>query len=165
MREFMEVAVYRVSLDRWVQELRDRIRPALERWKAEHPDASGDEVRRQQGLLEEFATRGERHPYNQVVAWVRLEATGDGVVKGYAWGLPQTRVMRDFRRAYEYKHKVLEVWFHPGDSSDDICRELREALVGLVAASGPFPKRHVDLDAFDGLGPFVDWHQLVGLRG
>jgi hypothetical protein len=45
MREFIDVPICRVSLDRWMHERGERTRPA------QHPTATGDEVRRQKGQL------------------------------------------------------------------------------------------------------------------
>jgi hypothetical protein len=164
MTEFMEVAVYRVSIDDWGKEVDERIRPVVELYQRDFPGATGEDVQRRRRIAEGLAAGHLPYPYNQVIAWVRLETKGEGVVKENAWALPQKRIERLFVRRYEYRHKVIETWFRQSDSSDAVFNGLRNPLVALTARDGPFPRRHVDLDAFDGIGPFVDWRRLVGLR-
>lgn len=60
-------------------------------------------------------------------------------------------------------YKVMENWVLDDQTDSEILQDVREGLVTIVGPEGPLPGRHIDLRAFDGVGPLLRWRRLVGL--
>jgi hypothetical protein len=165
-----EIAIYRVSEERWQEEVEEVNAAARARYLVAYgsglaPWSIDEEVRRRRRTL------GLDIPweYNQAIAWVRLIWDGP-VVKGYVFSIEQQRFTRQFRATNSSPYlgavpidKVVECWFFDEATSEEIAEELRRELLSLTVKGGLFARRHVDLAAFDSLAPHLDWRALVGL--
>lgn len=157
-----EVPVYRTSPAAWHNEVNESIH------RLEQSSIHTDPIKRHGHALELASLeRGYQSPaYNQVIAWLRLVWDEPGpVVKGYAYQVPQQRILRNFKPGrYNWRGKVLEAWFTRDDSSTDIAAEIREGIVDTCSMGKVFYRRHIDLEAFDSLAPHLNWRNLLGLQ-
>jgi hypothetical protein len=176
MAPLFEIPVYRLSKAAWLDQTHRRIAKRKAMLQADGVIwGEGDPPR-----LDAFARLAEKvvpWHYNEVVGWVRLYWNGPGpVVKGYlhevgALTLDGWRARKRFQRGYhphpfvggEPTNKALEIWLARDQTDGEIYHDLREALLGVVALTGDMPRRHIDLDAFDTVGPALRWRQVVGL--
>jgi hypothetical protein len=101
--------------------------------------------------------------YNQVVGWLQVFALPQ-LLKGYLWWTTARRVpirpRMDFQPDPE-KVWELQCWNH--QSSDEVFRQIRAEITALKR-SHPIRGRYIDTEAFDTLGPFVDWRTLLQLN-
>ena len=155
-----ELPVYRVSLQRWHQEkieAADRLRRVYEtdEYKV------SDRIRRI--MWETYG--GLPFTYNQAIGWLRVIWDGPGpVVKAYAYRMRGRRFDLNFKpRALEWLGKAFELWFMRDDNSETIAREIHSAILGTVKQGGSFRGRWIDLEAFETLAPFIDFHRLLEL--
>jgi hypothetical protein len=95
--------------------------------------------------------------YNQVVAWVQLFGLPD-CVKGYVWNQETSRRPRRTILFCD-GNKDLEFWI-PSESSSDVFHGLRAELLNLCRERFG-PTHHIDLQAFDAIGPAVDWGAVL----
>lgn len=182
VRPLFEVPVYRVSEERyWADVL-----PAVETWSRSYLDrrlsagaspTTTDRVHADSWAR--YALKVTDWRYNQVLAWARLYWDGPGpVVKCYGWivgdlGLDGAAVRARYGRNFKpYPYvfgdptwKLFENWFSDEDSDRDIFDQLRRSLLSVTRTEGrPLRGRHVDLSAFDEVGRYVRWRQVIGLE-
>ncbi len=97
-----EIAVYRVSPERWREELAEedeRVRDSL---------GPPGEHRSEASYEQHFMRLQEAHrdqvgdfPYGQAIGWLRLIHDAPGpVIKGYSYKLPWKRIGRSFRQTF-----------------------------------------------------------------
>jgi hypothetical protein len=157
-----EVPVYRISKAAWHNEVNESVQ------QFEQSSSHTDPIKRHDHALALAALdRGYQSPtYNQVIAWLRLVWDGPGpVVKGYAYRVPQQRIVRNFKTGrFNWRGKVLEVWFTRDDTSKEIAGEIRKSIVDTSKKGNIFYLRYIDLEAFDSLAPHLDWRNLLGLK-
>lgn len=161
---FFEVPYYRVSAERWLDDLDRKMSSEAQRlgWLP----LTEDRRSRLDHWARQMLYSGLGYDYNQVVGWVRIgrETLGAPVVKGDAFRVILKRVQTNFIPRYEWIQKVVETrHFYRNDSSADVAAEIRKDLMVLTKRGEVFAGRHVDLEAFDTLAPYVDWRALVGL--
>jgi hypothetical protein len=163
-RVLFEIPVYRVSGDDWLADVDRRVSDWVGGYlAANYQNPSPQDRERSRYWAHQVVTQGEGYTYNQVVGWIQLEWNGPGpVIKGDAFKVPLKRVNRIFHRSYTWVGKVVEEWFHD-ESSEQIADTLRQSLLGLRRRGKTFQGRHIDLEAFDSLAPFLDWRGLIGL--
>lgn len=177
-----EIPVYRVSQEAYLVAQAERERAWFDARLSDHeamtgvsPDAS---VRDRARVDAQYAVGGPQWGYNEIMAWIALIHDGPGrVIKGYAslvgrrtvdGDRPRARYQRGFR-PYPFvwgypMMKVLEEWFGDGDSNEHIHRQLRSALAEVPTGRGPLKNKHVDLTAFDRIGRYVRWNDLLAAR-
>jgi hypothetical protein len=97
--------------------------------------------------------------YNYVIAWVQLFGLPD-YIKGYLWHQETSRRPRRTIMVCD-GNKDLELPI-VSQSSSDVYHELRSKLLD-VCQEHFGPRCHIDLEAFDAIGPAVDWRAV--LRG
>lgn len=157
-----EVPVYRMSKAAWHNEVNESVQ------QFEQLSSHTDPIKRHDHALTLAALdRGYQSPaYNQVIAWLRLVWDGPGpVVKGYAYRVSQQRIVRNFKPGrFDWRGKVLEVWFARDDTSKEIAAEIRKSIVDTSKKGNIFYRRYIDLEAFDSLAPHLDWRNLLGLQ-
>jgi hypothetical protein len=175
-----EVPVYRVTPDAWQKDATERIRRYAEADVQRRADCGlpvTDHDRLRADMWARYAERVYCWRYNEVIAWVGLLWDGPGpVIKAYLWqvGKPTPEAWEPKRRYQRGFHpfpffggvpanRAFEVWAHRDDSDYAIYERLRDRLSDIVAARGDLPRRHIDLTAFDRIGPHVRWRRLVGL--
>ena len=165
-----EIPVYRVSSDDWVAELEQfevQHRDAYVRQIPEGVEPNPRAIESHLALCRRLAGYDTAYEYNQVVGWVRVKRDGTGVIKTYAYKVMQKRFTKRFKAAgakYEWPDKVLELWFDD-ETSEQIAAEIRRKLLGLTKRGHTFPGRHLALEAFDALAPYLEWRGLLGLTG
>lgn len=99
--------------------------------------------------------------YNEVTGWIDVIHDGPGpVLKGYLWQVERKSFRRGFTPyPFSYRGKVLEHWvLKPGEQVYD---DVRALLEGLTHPGRGLAGRHIDLRAFDALGPYVDWDAIL----
>ena len=162
-----EIPVYRLSFDGYHQALTKRVRQAGDDYVANRPswDTQTDVEAREYAETHERGRYGRPYWYNEMIGVIRLYQDG-GSIKGHFWGQPH-RVFRWNFRHYQYDQhgRVLEYHSDPVPrSSRDIYEDLREYLSSLTGREGPLAGRHVDLYAFERVGPHIDWTAVLGWR-
>ena len=180
-RDLFEIAIYRVAEDDWSRDLRERLerrREALLRPMAEKGMPIHEKDRIWADSLARHAEKVYGWNYNEVIAWVRVIWDGPGpVIKGYMWQVanPHADESKVFRKQYRRGftpfpflggmpvYKVMENWVLDDQTDSEILQDVREGLVTIVGPEGPLPGRHIDLRAFDGVGPLLRWRRLVGM--
>ena len=76
--------------------------------------------------------------------------------------MARNRIRRGFPVTYDWWDKVLEDWFLPTDTSEEIAASIRSEVVALTERGQIFAGRYADLEAFDSVAPFMDWRALLG---
>lgn len=174
-RLVLEIAAYRVDPEtgwrEWQTERSDRIASL----------ASTD----MSGLIDEamYETQVDRwmRPtswrYNQIVGWVQIIWDGPGpVLKGYlspvvssrSGVMPRSHYQRGFR-PYPFAegnpiHKLFEMHLFDGDSNEDFAARLRSSLLRTTERGDYLYRRHLDLESFDSISPYIDWHAALSRR-
>ena len=179
---FFEIAIYRIDEDSWSRSATERIAEGTQNllvdWAGMGIESDSRAVERVQRIVR-FQERPVEWQYNEVIAWLRLVWDGPGpVIKAYVWQVGHARYdgSTTFRSRYQrgFKpypfvggdplFKVFEDWFDAQHSNAEIYSQLRESLTDLVSAKGVFPRRFIDLQAFDSVGPHFDWRAALCLR-
>lgn len=176
---FFEIAAYRLSEDDWYADIERQVAESVARSvvvDARFGHASTDEDVRRARSLALASVRPTGWDYNEVVAWLRLHAVGGGHVKGYLWqvahrqadgSLLTARIRKGFK-PYPFEfgypvHKVVESLYYD-EPDEEIYAALRNDLIQLTRRGEILHRRHLDLRAFDALGPVTAWRTLLGLR-
>lgn len=108
-----------------------------------------------------IAAAGGAWQFNQTVGWLRLFAEGS-TIGCHTWWVDAKRLNRRMRqrRLYLTTHSdTLGTWF-PAESSAEIFDTLLTRLSDM-AANPPYINRHVDLESFRRVGPFIDWRGIL----
>jgi hypothetical protein len=174
-----EIAIYRIDPERWSRDATARIKTykdkyldsatrngiVIDAWTEDHAEK-----------LSRFAERPFDWDYNEVMGWLKIIWDGPGpLLKGYVWQVGHASFDGTLKVRHRYQRgfkphpfvggdpyfKAIEVWFDARQSNEEIFDELREGIMHIVGPNGDFPKRHLDLRAFDNVGPFLDWRTLV----
>jgi hypothetical protein len=175
-KPLFEIALYRLDWESWTADVRRRISARVEASLSGYFEPS-EADRAHEAALAEWYERPYSWQYNEVVGWIRLLWDGPGpVVKGYLFSVGVVaagglREQRRFQRGfvafpfvYGYPSwKVLEQWFDSTDTDSEIYEKLRETLCHITSGRDSLSKRHLDLGAFDALGPYIRWRHLIGL--
>lgn len=125
-------------------------------------------------LIERARYSTARHPwiYNQVIGWVRLMQDGTSA-KAYLFPVTSPTRPGGVRRSYPRgfrpfpftnghpTHKLFEHHAFPTDSNADIYAALRAELAKLLISGGDLAHRYLDTEAFEAVGPVVDWHAAL----
>jgi hypothetical protein len=99
--------------------------------------------------------------YNQAIGWIRLYVLGTQIRGTYYFvEAKQIRLLMKNKK-FVWRGKAFELSFYPEDSSIKIYNEVRAELESLH--NEKFLKgRHIDLEAFYGVGEFINWRKLMG---
>jgi hypothetical protein len=184
-----EIAVYRIGPEAWEKDVATRIE-ARDQAARVGAERAGLPVT----PLADDGTNSEIHPdpftlwierpydwqYNEIIGWVRLLWDGPGpVVKGYLWQVGKATIggggeaRHSYRRGFiphpfiygEPLYKVLEEWFDEEQSDKEIFQQLRTGLLNIVGKNGSLPRRYIDVDIYDSVGPHIRWRELLHLEG
>jgi hypothetical protein len=116
---------------------------------------------RNRALESVIAESGGVWQFNQIVGWLRLFVEGR-TIGCHIWRIDAKRIgrrMRNKRLQLATFSDVLGAWF-PDGSSKEIFDELLKRLTD-IAGEPPYLNRHVDLDVFRRIGPFIDWRSIL----
>ena len=163
-----EIGVYRLSLDAWLEE-RER-----ERSQAVRRMTTQGATERSAEAAASWGVRYQCWEYNQIVGWIRLLWDGPGpVVKAYLWqvGVSAHRAQRRFDHRFRPfpflsgnpSHKLFEEWFDRDTPDADIYRRLLAQLRRTTKPGGDVERMHVDLEAFETVGPHTGWAAAIGI--
>lgn len=161
-----EVPVYRTTSDRHAEQIQARIERSLGAlWL--YPETGSDipaeilkrgKDRLRNHLTEEYVAGGWR--FNQVVGWLVIHAWATRLDGEYWWTTSKRLDSRRSQHPFECYGKAFELTISADMSSEVILAELRAELQGLTSER-PFKGRHIDLRAFEGVAPFVDWRSVM----
>lgn len=161
-----EIAVYRTSLDDHLKELESEKRAYMKRMEdgySEYERSGADpEIRSKYLKRMEYAFYDRRLTwfYNQVIGWIRLNGYWD-VIKGDFFFAREKRLVREPKtRSFEWRGKALEVWL-PHDATSKEIYELLLSELNELRRERPFKGRFMDLEAFENIGPHIDWKNAV----
>src|SRR6266545_7413638 len=102
--------------------------------------------------------------YNEIAGWIQLLVVLGGTVKGYLWRKRIAKTPNKGMMLFDlegYGAHDLECAFVGCESSADIYCRVRRELVAL--ADQEFSEKcYLDLEAFDTIGPLVNWRMLLG---
>ena len=160
-----EVPVYRLSYDDFYERLFDRMRQAADSYVAHRPASNSrrEEEAREWASSHVRRRYGRPYWYNEMIGVIRLYQDGASI-KGQFWGQPQRAFRWNFQH-YRYEHRGRVLEYHAGPvprSSQEIYKDLHELLSDMNLPRGPLANRHVDLFAFERVGPHVDWTEVLG---
>jgi hypothetical protein len=163
-----EIPVYRSSFDDYAKEMEDEkteeVRRAAEGYDRNllnlHPSASLREAHLKRAAAFFNAHRWYGWHYNDAIGWIRLKGNWDVIKADYYFAGAKRIVRRAKRRTFEWRGKILELWLPPEASSANIYENLLHELQQL-RRKAPFKGRYVDLEAFQNIGPFIDWRRAV----
>ena len=167
MRDFyiFDIAVYIMDEDVYYHEMNKRvddylhktfISQGLTRQKApEIFDYAADRIRKSFGGPWEF---------NQVVGWVRLYAEHSHI-GAHLWWVQSKRLQRKMNKMFYLTtpSNLLATHFYSEDDSAKIFGDTLSAIRGL-SKDKAWRKRHVDLEAFVRVGPYINWRELLNSR-
>jgi hypothetical protein len=162
-----EVPVYRLSEDAWLDDLTRRVDRRVEAALGPYPEHEREHQRRNATVLAQQIEAPYSWPYNEIIAWIRLKSDGD-FVKAYPFDVQRESFRRGFTPFPFEGHvtsKVFETWIDDAASNPAIHAQLRGELTALTRPGGDYEGRYLDLRVFDAIGPHVDWHAVLGLRG
>ena len=101
--------------------------------------------------------------YNDVVAWIEVYALGDQI-RGEEWWVRARRLSRKMRhRHFLRSGKAFELSFDPADPQQAIQTEVASTLRDL-GREPRYRRRHIDIEAFLELAPFIRWRALLGFE-
>ncbi len=102
--------------------------------------------------------------YTQAIGWIRLYVLGQQI-RGEIWAVDAKRIDREMnKKKFQHLGKAFELSFFPGeDSPAEIYSQVCHALERATKEK-PFKGRYIDLEAFQNIGPFINWRGLVGLE-
>ena len=159
-----EIAVYRVTPERWHEELGQldqQAHAALDPHRDYLPQASYQNhfIR----LQDTLRSQAGHFPYGQAIGWLRLIHDGPGpVIKGYGYKLPQSRIYKRFHQThFRETGKEIEVSLSPSEPSREFVKQLRAAIISTTCRRRVFHRRWLDMSAFDKTAPHVDWWELL----
>ena len=169
--DIFEIPVYRRSPDEYwleTERLRDRYVSNVKSlhvdtgfWQRLSADKRNEEIAIWTASFNQ-SDDGKPWKYNDIVGYITLIA-GLNQIKGEYWFVDAKRLRRDLKRkVFTYRDKVIEVWIDPQDSSKATFEMIRESILE-VAKRKRFKDRHIDLEAFDNIGPYVDWGSLTSI--
>ena len=171
-RVVFEIAAYRVDQDAWWEEFQ-RDRSARIEWLKStdpsgliKPDAWEERVDRWM--------RPSPWRYNEIVGWIQVVWDGPGpMVKAYlspvtsrsSGDMPRRRYQKGFN-PYPFAegnpiHKLFEEHLLGGDTNEAFTARLRSSLLDATKQGGYLHRRYVDLECFDSIAPYVDWHAAL----
>ncbi|GAB5493097.1 MAG: hypothetical protein Phog2KO_33120 [Phototrophicaceae bacterium] len=99
--------------------------------------------------------------YSQIIGVIKLYILGTSI-RGETWFVDAKRVTRTMKKKSFYHYgKTFELsvfnQIPSNEIYDAICLELKEA-----SNEEPFRNRYIDLEAFNNIGKFVNWHEILG---
>lgn len=97
--------------------------------------------------------------FNQAIGWVRLYKWGSQL-RGELWQMNAKRAGRQLTKKQFSSHgKAFELHVYPEDTSESVYRAVHGQLKAFAKS---FPRKIVlDLEAFEQLGPYVNWRALM----
>ena len=99
--------------------------------------------------------------FNQVVGWVRVYRHGDKL-KGEYWSIKAKKAKRFGwqlrKKQLVARGKAFEIWHRAGETSVQIFNRMHQSLRIFEKELGGWV---IDLESFENLGRFVDWHRLI----
>ncbi len=97
--------------------------------------------------------------FNQAVGWVRLYKLGSQI-RGELWYMNAKRAGRQLtKKHFSSQGKAFELHVYPEDTSEVIYKAV---LADLQSFAKAFRRKVVlDLEAFEQLGPYVNWRVLM----
>lgn len=161
-----EIPIYRTSVDEYIKEIQSEkdayMKRVAEQWAYYERPGTDPSVRAEHFKRMEYAFyEGWRTwEYNQAIGWIRLLGHWDVIKAEYYFAREKKIVQKPRHRSFEWRGKTLEVWLSPRASSREIY-DLVLADLKALRRERPFKGRFIDLDAFESIGPHVDWKNAV----
>lgn len=162
-RYIFEIAVYSSEPKKFFTERDRRLQEHLE-WLARAggvgPDRAPDVF---DNTKDYFLKKYGGWRYTQVVGWIRLFVLGRQM-RGEYWFVNAKRINREMsKRKFEYCGKAFELSFFSGeDTSMGIFQQTLNAIDRLKTEK-PFKGRYIDSEAFENIGKYVSWRNILGL--
>jgi hypothetical protein len=163
-----EIPVYRTSFDNYVAEMKAEKAAYMQRAASGYdetyasfnsdPKLRDDHLKRMEAWFDRYDWYSWY--YNDVVGWIRLEGHWDVIKADYHFAREKRIVRRPKRRSFEWCGKTLEVWLPHEATSAEIYKLVLSELQQLKRER-PFRRRYIDLEAFQNVGPFIDWRNAV----
>jgi hypothetical protein len=96
--------------------------------------------------------------YNEIIGYIKLHFLGSQI-RGEYVGRRSARLYRNGKRQFEYiTHKLApEINIPYSASSERIFQIVRSYL---DACKKELPRRHIDTELLETIGPFIDWRRL-----
>jgi hypothetical protein len=100
--------------------------------------------------------------FNQVVGWICLYAEPSHI-GAHLWWVNAKRLQRRMKKVFYLttSSNLLATHFYPEDNSDKI---FQDTLENIKLLQKSWKGRHIDLEPFTRIGPFVDWRKLLSSR-
>lgn len=101
------------------------------------------------------------YAYNQIIGWVSIESR-ETSIRAEHWVTFQRPSRVLLRKEYEPKGKLFQISIKRLDNVQIFSR-LRNALLDIQQNSY-LRKYYLDLEAFDNVGPLIDWRKCVSMH-
>jgi len=157
---FFDVPVYRLPSERYYNERdayidrmifrpNDKSSPWLREYYKVHRD---DYIRFHDHLVHRY---GGPWNYNEIVGYIRLHFMGSQI-RGEYFSVERKRIVRTRTKIFAHRtHKLApEISIPAGAGNDDIFRLIKEYLKDCQRE---VPRRCIDTELLDVIGPYVDW--------
>ncbi|SRR5258708_18950042 len=164
-RYFFEIAVYSCNADRFFAERENKLNSHLDWITRQSGGTTREQAPHTFMVAEQYflKTYGDWR-YTQAIGWIRLYILGTQI-RGESWIVDAKHITREMNKKKFYHYgKAFELDFFLGeDSSSEIFSQLCDTLANTVKDK-PFKGRYLDLEAFQKIGPFINWREFIGLE-
>lgn len=148
---FLDIPVYRLPSDEYYRQRDAFVEKAL------HPGIPRKSI--EQHLVDVFGGCWE---FNEIIGYIRLHFLG-GQVRGEYFAVNRKRIVRTRHKQFEYvSHKLApEVEIEMPVTDQTVEAAARQYLHDCQRE---LPRRHVDLEGFNVLAPYIRWYDLWAME-
>ncbi len=162
---FFEIPIYRCDQNQYTKETEKALENHIARRLQFAPELP-------QNIYERIRTSAENDfninqwyswRYNEIIGWIRLYANGTRII-GELWFVKERISKNLVKKRFRYvEMKFIELCLDGNESSVKIFEKVTNELRQLNRKRS-LRKRYIDIEAFQTIGPFIDWRQLLGLN-
>ena len=162
-----EIAVYNIDpktfFDKRQKELQahfDRVNSTAGNAPKRSPDSNNEFDR---NMRDRFLQRYGNWRYTQAIGWICLFPLGRQM-RGEYWFVDAKRIdIHMNKKKFEFWGKAFELSFFAGeDSSLEIYAQIHDEIEKLKTEK-PFKGLYIDIEPFENIGTFVNWHDMLRL--
>jgi len=163
-RYFFEIGIYSHSPEIFYQQQQEGLEQHLAWLTQKSGGLTREEVPDSFARSEEdFLRRYGGWRYTQAIGWIRLYILGTQI-RGEIWIVTAKKISLFMnKKKFEHYGKAFEISIYKNKSSIEIYNEINSILI-VISKEEPFKGHYIDLEAFRNIGPFINWHELLGIN-
>ncbi len=157
-RYIFEINVYSCSSDEFYAKRTKKLNEEIQKI-----ELKGGSMPNKQKMLftKYFQEKYGQWRYSQVIGVIRLYILGTSI-RGETWFVEAKKITRTMKKKSFYHYgKSFEISISNQMPSNEIynsiCLEIKH-----ISSEEPFRNRFIDLEAFNNIGKFVDWREILG---